>query len=83
MKNKEPKSGNSGVKSDKEKTLKKHSTVALLALAWLVGCNGQDSEPNTQQAEVIKEQKPLTVEERIAEKKRPAMGRRPRVHHRA
>ncbi len=47
--------------SQPQKTMKKHSIVALLALSWLAGCNGQDSEPNTQQAEVIKEQKTLTV----------------------
>jgi protease II len=55
------------VKNNKEKTMKKHSILTLLALALLAGCNGQDTEPS-EQAEVVKEQKPLTVEEKIAAK---------------
>lgn len=47
--------------------MKKHSILTLLALALLAGCNGQDTEPS-EQAEVVKEQKPLTVEEKIAAK---------------
>ncbi|WP_341664342.1 Tricorn protease domain-containing protein [Vibrio sp.] len=47
--------------------MKKHSILTLLALALLAGCNGQDTEPS-KQAEVVKEQKPLTVEEKIAAK---------------
>ena len=39
----------------------------MLALALLAGCNGQDTEP-TEQTKVVKEQKPLTVEEKIAAK---------------
>ncbi|NOH51510.1 Tricorn protease domain-containing protein [Vibrio coralliilyticus] len=47
--------------------MKKHSILTLLALALLAGCNGQDKEPS-EQAKVVKEQKPLTVEEKIAAK---------------
>ncbi|CAM3914557.1 Tricorn protease domain-containing protein [Vibrio aquimaris] len=47
--------------------MKKHSILTLLALALLAGCNGQDTEPS-EQAEVVKEQKPLTVEEKTAAK---------------
>ncbi|NOH51508.1 Tricorn protease domain-containing protein [Vibrio coralliilyticus] len=47
--------------------MKKHSILTMLALALLAGCNGQDTEPS-EQANVVKEQKTLTVEERIAEK---------------
>ncbi|MFY2507359.1 Tricorn protease domain-containing protein [Vibrio pectenicida] len=47
--------------------MKKHSILTLLALALLAGCNGQDTEP-TEQAKVVKEQKPLTAKEKIAAK---------------
>jgi len=49
--------------------MKKHSILTLLALALalLAGCNGQDTEPS-EQANVVKEQKTLTVEEKIAAK---------------
>ncbi|NOI29623.1 Tricorn protease domain-containing protein [Vibrio coralliilyticus] len=47
--------------------MKKHSILTLLALALLAGCNGQDTEPS-EQANVVKEQKTATVEERIAKK---------------
>ncbi|EEX32062.1 MULTISPECIES: hypothetical protein [Vibrio] len=47
--------------------MKKHSILTLLALALLAGCNGQDTEPS-EQAKVVKEQKPLTVEEKVAAK---------------
>ncbi|NOI74879.1 Tricorn protease domain-containing protein [Vibrio coralliilyticus] len=47
--------------------MKKHSILTLMALALLAGCNGQDTEPS-EQASVVKEQKTLTVEEKIAAK---------------